>query len=130
MQWPPYRSLQKGLGSLWLQRAIESQLLGSCLGWGHPWTDTCWLSGGVGLASPWGTFPTSLPTLPLGWLHGSSLTFPASPCVGFSQSLKKTKTPPPSKSEKPGKSPHSRSLGAQRGPPWLDSSGDTRTPWR
>lgn len=31
--------LQKGLGSLWPQQATESQLLGSCSGWGHPGTD-------------------------------------------------------------------------------------------
>lgn len=66
--------------------------------------------GGVALASPWGTLLTSSPALPLCWLRGSSLTFPASPCVGFSQSPKKTKTPPLSNSEKPGKSPSSRSL--------------------
>ena len=73
---------------------------GSCSGWGHPCTDTCWL-----FCLSQGHLP-HLPACPVAqlaiWLQ---LDLPISPCVGFSQSLKKMKTPPLSKSEKPGKSP-------------------------
>lgn len=74
-------------------------VVGSGLGWGQPWTDACWLLPLPGALS--------LPS------HQPCLTYPPSPPVGFSQSPKKTKTPPLTKSKKPGKSPHSRTLGAR-----------------
>lgn len=126
VQWPPLQLLgQEGLGSLWPKQAKGSQLSGSCLGWGQPQT----LAGSLGRsasASPWSTFLTSPPILPLccGMLQpdlsGTSLFFD-----GYSQS-KKTKTPSLLKSEKPGKSPCNRSLGAHRDPFWLDSLADSR----
>lgn len=87
------------------------------------------LTGSLGRSastSSWSTFLTSLPILPLCCgvlqpdLPGPSLLF-----VGYSQS-KKTKTPSLLKSEKPGKSPCSRSLGAHQDPSWLDSLADSR----
>lgn len=121
--------------SFWDRRALvpcgQSRQKGhSCQGpaWGgasHRQT----LAGSLGRsasASPWSTFLTSPPILPLccGMLQpdlsGTSLFFD-----GYSQS-KKTKTPSLLKSEKPGKSPCNRSLGAHRDPFWLDSLADSR----
>lgn len=97
---------------------MESQLLGSCLAWCQLWTDARWFSRRVGSClslslSPWSTFLISLPTLLLccGVLQ-PDLPGPSLLCVGYSQSLKKTKTPPLPKSEKPGKIPWSRPLRA------------------
>lgn len=121
--------------SFWDRRALVScghsrQKSRNCQGpaWGgasHRRT----LAGSLGRsasASPWSTFLTSPPILPLCCgvlqpdLSGPSLLF-----VGYSQS-KKTKTPSLLKSEKPGKSPCSRSPGAHRDPSWLDSLADSR----
>lgn len=98
---------------------MESQSSGSCLGWCQPRIDAGWFSGRLGsrlLLEYLPHLPTPTPDLPR----------PSSLSVGCSQSPKKTKTPPLSKSEKPGKVPCGRSPQAHLGPPWLDSLGDLR----
>lgn len=100
----------EGLASLWPQQAMESQWsLGRLLGWFLAGEQTLWGSpGGVAPVSP---RSTSLPAPPP---CCSALAAWASPsqrclCVHYSQSPKKTKTPPLPKGDKPGRIPDSRS---------------------
>ena len=103
---PPLPLLgQKGLGSLGPQQAMESQLsVGVPLVWCQPGTDT------LGLSRRGGSC-VSLEHFPASTLQQRAQASPSQIClcVGYSQSLKKTKTPPLPKGDKPGKIPRSGS---------------------
>lgn len=125
MQWPLLQPPREGPWFLVATVSDSVQLLGSCSGWGHPWIDTCWL-----FCLSQGHLPY-LPAHPVTqlavWLQPD---LPSCPCVGFSQSPKKMKTPPLSKSKKPGKSPHSRALGGSLKPTKARSLGGFKDPSR